>query len=112
MEKLDVLVMLISERTVDQVLAEFKEYASEIDWYPVYWLYWSKSTNTDAAHCCSEFVCKAVRCIGRTAIKLAQATERCVNVLVSLIETKVNYLVQEASIVIRDILRKSLRIRP
>lgn len=73
MEKLDVLVMLTSERTVDQTLAEFKEYATEID---------------------CEFVCKAVRCIGRTAIKLEAAAERCVNVLVSLIETKVNYVVQ------------------
>ena len=73
MEKLDVLVMLTSDQTVDQTLAEFKEYATEID---------------------DEFVCKAVRCIGRTAIKLPAATERCVTVLVSLIETKINYVVQ------------------
>jgi AP-1 complex subunit beta-1 len=73
MEKLDVLVMLTTERTVDQTLAEFKEYATEID---------------------DEFVCKAVRCIGRIGIKLQGATERCVKVLVSLIETKVNYVVQ------------------
>jgi hypothetical protein len=31
---------------------------------------------------------------------------RCVNVLVELIQTKVNYVVQEAIIVIRDIFRK------
>jgi len=73
MEKLECLVMLTTLGTVDQTLSEFSEYASEID---------------------CEFVCKAVRCIGRTAIKLEEAAERCVNVLVSLIETKVNYLVQ------------------
>jgi AP-1 complex subunit beta-1 len=85
MEKLDVLVMLSSERNIDQVLMEFKEYATEID---------------------DELVCKAVRCIGRCAVKLDCAAERCVQVLVELIQTKVNYVVQEAIIVIRDIFRK------
>mmetsp|Transcript_27871 Transcript_27871/g.63052 ORF Transcript_27871/g.63052 Transcript_27871/m.63052 type:complete len:959 (-) Transcript_27871:1-2877(-) len=85
MEKLDVLVMLANENNIEQVLMEFMEYATEID---------------------CEFVCKAVRCIGRCAIKLQGAAERCVNVLVTLIQTKVNYVVQEAIIVIRDIFRK------
>ncbi|KAJ1493723.1 Clathrin/coatomer adaptor, adaptin-like protein, partial [Baffinella frigidus] len=57
MEKLDVLVMLCSDSNVDQVLMEFKEYATEID---------------------DELVCKAVRCIGRCAVKLDLAAERCV----------------------------------
>jgi AP-1 complex subunit beta-1 len=64
---------------------EFNEYATEVD---------------------IEFVRKAVRSIGRCAIKLEEAAERCVNVLVALIKTKVNYVVQEAIVVIRNIFRK------
>lgn len=48
-----------------------------------------------------EFVRKAVRAIGRCAIKLERAAERCINVLLELIQTKVNYVLQEAVIVIK-----------
>ncbi len=37
---------------------------------------------------------------------LERAAERCINVLLQLIETKVNYVLQEAVIVIKDIFRK------
>jgi AP-1 complex subunit beta-1 len=53
-----------------------------------------------------EFVRRSVRAIGRCAIKLERAAERCINVLLELIQTKVNYVVQEAVIVIKDIFRK------
>ncbi|CAN0203439.1 unnamed protein product, partial [Ectocarpus sp. 4 AP-2014] len=69
----------------EQVLLELKEYAQEVD---------------------VEFVRKAVRAIGRCAIKLERAAERCINVLLELIQTKVNYVLQEAVIVIKDIFRK------
>eukprot|EP01087_Luapelamoeba_hula_P022112 TRINITY_DN7859_c0_g1_i4.p1 TRINITY_DN7859_c0_g1~~TRINITY_DN7859_c0_g1_i4.p1 ORF type:complete len:886 (-),score=168.97 TRINITY_DN7859_c0_g1_i4:206-2863(-) len=85
MEKLEVMIMLVSERTIEQVLMELKEYATEVD---------------------VEFVRKAVRAIGRCAIKLDRAAEKCVNALLELIKTKVNYVVQEAIIVIKDIFRK------
>lgn len=85
MEKLEILIMLASERNVDQVLLEFKEYATEVD---------------------VEFVRKSVRAIGRCAIKLEKAAERCIHVLLELIQTKLNYVVQEAIIVIKDIFRK------
>lgn len=68
MEKLEIMIMLVSERNVEQVLLEFKEYATEVD---------------------VEFVRKAVRAIGRCAIKLEKAAERCINVLLELIQTKV-----------------------
>ena len=120
-----------------QVLAELKEYATEVD---------------------VDFVRKAVRAIGRCAIKVEvsserrrqcgstnkvrhevnaccyvvflrraspsiypetgflftpyavfptqQYAERCVSTLLDLIQTKVNYVVQEAIVVIRDIFRK------
>ncbi|RHY57073.1 hypothetical protein DYB34_000515 [Aphanomyces astaci] len=73
------------KRNVDQVLLEFKEYATEVD---------------------VDFVRRSVRAIGRCAIKLNNAAEKCINVLLELIQTKVNYIVQEAIIVIKDIFRK------
>ncbi|KAI8853732.1 adaptin N terminal region-domain-containing protein [Chytridium lagenaria] len=73
------------EANVEQVLLELKEYASEVD---------------------VEFVRQAVKAIGRCAIKIESASERCVNVLLELIKTKVNYVVQESIVVIKDIFRK------
>jgi AP-1 complex subunit beta-1 len=85
MEKLEIMNKLASERNVEQVLLEFKEYACEVD---------------------VDFVRKSVRAIGRCAIKLERAAERCINVLLELIQTGVNYVVQEAICVIKDIFRK------
>mmetsp|Transcript_20385 Transcript_20385/g.28583 ORF Transcript_20385/g.28583 Transcript_20385/m.28583 type:complete len:886 (-) Transcript_20385:57-2714(-) len=85
MEKLEIMIMLASERNIEQVLNEFKEAASEVD---------------------VEFVRKAVRAIGRCAIKIEKGAEKCIQVLLDLIQTKVNYVVQEAIIVIKDIFRK------
>jgi AP-1 complex subunit beta-1 len=85
MEKLEIIIRLVSEKNVEQVLLELKEYATEVD---------------------VEFVRRAVRAIGRCAIKLDRATERCINVLLDLIKTKVSYVVQEAVVVIKDIFRK------
>merc|ERR1719375_1291870 len=79
------MIKLASERNVDQVLMELKEYATEVD---------------------VEFVRKSVRAIGRCAISLERAAERCINVLLELIQTKVNYVVQEAIVVIKDIFRR------
>ena len=42
-----------------------------------------------------------MRAIGRCAIKVESAAERCVGTLVDLIQTKVTYVVQEAVIVIK-----------
>eukprot|EP00698_Gefionella_okellyi_P003571 TRINITY_DN13360_c0_g1_i1.p1 TRINITY_DN13360_c0_g1~~TRINITY_DN13360_c0_g1_i1.p1 ORF type:complete len:942 (-),score=270.68 TRINITY_DN13360_c0_g1_i1:49-2697(-) len=85
MEKLEIMIMLANEQNVQQVLQEFKDSAQEVD---------------------VDFVRKAVRAIGRTAIKLEPAADRCVQVLVDLIQTKVSYVVQEAIVVIKDIFRK------
>ncbi|KAJ8611669.1 hypothetical protein CTAYLR_007894 [Chrysophaeum taylorii] len=85
LEKLEIMIRLVSERNVDQVLLEFKEYAQEVD---------------------VDFVRRAVRAIGRCAIKLEKAAQRCINVLLELIQTKVNYVVQEAVIVTKDIFRR------
>ncbi|KAK9812096.1 hypothetical protein WJX73_006205 [Symbiochloris irregularis] len=85
MEKLEIMIQLASDKNIDQVLLEFKEYATEVD---------------------VDFVRKAVRAIGRCAVSLERAAERCINVLLELIQTKLNYVVQEAIIVIKDIFRR------
>ncbi|KAK0176123.1 hypothetical protein PV328_000291 [Microctonus aethiopoides] len=51
-------------------------------------------------------IAQAVRAIGRCAIKVEPSAERCVSTLLDLIQTKVNYVVQEAIVVIKDIFRK------
>lgn len=48
-----------------------------------------------------DFVRKAVKAIGQTAIKIESAAERCVNVLLDLISTRVSYVVQEAVVVMK-----------
>jgi AP-2 complex subunit beta-1 len=53
-----------------------------------------------------DFARKAVRSIGRLAIKVEPAADKCIEVLLELIETKVTYVVQEATIVIKDIFRR------
>jgi vesicle coat complex subunit len=85
LEKLEIMIGLASAKNIDKVLMEFKEYATEVD---------------------VEFVRKSVLAIGRCAIKLDSAAEACIKVLLELIKTKVNYVVQEAIIVIKDIFRK------
>ena len=85
MEKLEIIIRLVSERNIEQVLFEFKEYATEVD---------------------VDFVRKAVRAIGRCAIKLTRAAQRCINVLLELIKLKVDYIVQEAVIVTKDVFRR------
>jgi len=85
LDKISVMVQLASEKNIDQILSEFEEYASEVD---------------------IECVRQSVRAIGHCAIKLGRAAERCVDCLLKLIKTKVNYVVQEAMVVIRDIFRK------
>ena len=80
LEKLEVIIKLANESNIDQVLSELREYANEVD---------------------VDFVRKSVRAIGRCAIKIESSSERCVNVLLELIKSKVNYVVQEAIIVMK-----------
>lgn len=70
----------LNPHIISQVLAELKEYATEVD---------------------VDFVRKAVRAIGRCAIKVEPSAEKCVTTLLELIQTKVNYVVQEAIVVIK-----------
>lgn len=48
-----------------------------------------------------DFVRKSIRAIGQTAVKIDAAAEKCVNVLLELIATRVSYVVQEAVVVMK-----------
>lgn len=85
LEKIEVMVQLADQKNIDQVIHELKDYATEVD---------------------VEFVKKAVRAIGRCAVKLERAVDRCISCLLDLINMRVNYVVQEAIIVIRDVFRR------
>ncbi len=83
--KLELIFMLANESNIDEVLTELREYATEIDVH---------------------FVRKAVRAIGKLAIKIEPAARRCIDLLLELVSTKITYIVQEATVVIRNIFRK------
>ena len=85
LEKLEIMIRIANDANFDQLLAELKEYALEVD---------------------MDFVRRAIRAIGQVAIKIESATERCVNTLLELITSKVNYVVQEVIVVIKDIFRR------
>ncbi|THV71470.1 putative AP-2 adaptor complex subunit beta [Aureobasidium pullulans] len=83
--KLELIFMLATQDNIKEVLAELREYATEIDIH---------------------FVRKSVRAIGKLAIKIEPAARLCINTLLELVATKVSYIVQEATVVIRNIFRK------
>ncbi|BFU25252.1 adaptor protein family protein [Entamoeba histolytica HM-1:IMSS-B] len=84
-EKLEIIVALANKDNIKEILSEFVDYSQMGD---------------------VEFVRKAVRALGRCAIKLENVANQCITTLVDLINTKVNYIVQEAIVVIRDIFRR------
>ncbi|KAF9532938.1 Adaptor protein complex beta subunit [Crepidotus variabilis] len=83
--KLEIMYRLARAENAKEVLAELQEYASEVD---------------------IDFVRKAVRSIGRLAIKVEAAADQCIQALLNLMENKVTYVVQEAIIVTKDIFRR------
>ncbi|XHG02474.1 hypothetical protein AWENTII_005824 [Aspergillus wentii] len=83
--KLELIFMLTTEENISIVLAELREYATEIDVH---------------------FVRKAVRAIGKLAIKIESAARQCIDTLLELVDAKIPYIVQEATVVIRNIFRK------
>lgn len=83
--KLELIFMLANEQNISVVLTELREYATEIDVH---------------------FVRKAVRAIGKLAIKIESAARQCIDTLIELVNAKIPYIVQEATVVIRNIFRK------
>lgn len=85
LEKLEVIVKLCTEKNADQVLLELKEYASEVD---------------------VDFVKKSIRAMARVALKVPSASQRCVQILVDLMSNKIDFVLQQVVIVMKDIFRK------
>ena len=83
--KLELIFMLADKDNVPVVLTELREYATEIDVH---------------------FVRKAVRAIGKLAIKIEPAARLCIDTLLELVNARIPYIVQEATVVIRNIFRK------
>ncbi|KAK9461931.1 adaptin N terminal region-domain-containing protein [Lipomyces oligophaga] len=83
--KLEVIFLLASEDNISMLLRELREYASEID---------------------VQFVRKAVRAIGKLAIKIESAARECIDTLLDLVSTRVSYIVQEVAVVMKNIFRK------
>jgi AP-2 complex subunit beta-1 len=83
--KLELIFMLASQSNITMVLNELKEYATEID---------------------VQFVRKAVRAIGKLAIKIEPSARQCIETLLELVNARIPYIVQEATVVIKNIFRK------
>lgn len=83
--KLEIIFLLASESNIRTVLRELRECATEID---------------------VQVVRKAVRAIGKLAIKIERAAEACLEALMDLVSTNVSYIVQEATVVIKNIFRR------
>ncbi|EGW32654.1 uncharacterized protein SPAPADRAFT_139198 [Spathaspora passalidarum NRRL Y-27907] len=83
--KLEIIYLLANESNVGSVLRELEEYATEID---------------------VPMARKAIRAFGNLAIKLENAADLCVEVICDIVSHGVSYIVQEAAIVIKNILRK------
>lgn len=83
--KLEIIFLLANEKNIDVVLRELRECAMEID--------------VQIAH-------KSVRAIGKLAIKIESAADACVDELMDLISTKISYIIQEATVVLKNIFRR------
>lgn len=85
MEKLDIMVQLAGPDNMQAILSELEEYAKEAD---------------------MDLVRSAVRAIGRCAIRVAETSGYCVNALLALLETDIDYILESAIIAFRDIFRR------
>ncbi|CAN6620443.1 AP-2 complex subunit beta [Trichomonascus vanleenenianus] len=83
--KLEIIFLLANESNIRVVLREFRECATEID---------------------VQVVRKAVRAIGKLAIKIERAADACIEALLELVATRVSYIVQETTVVIKNIFRR------
>ena len=79
------IIQLAHEDNMKEILSEFLEYCTEVD---------------------VEFVRKVVRAVGQCAISVSSSAPECVQLLETLIQMKVTYVVQEAIIVLKDIFRQ------
>ena len=85
MEKLNIIIQICVPKNVQSVLEELDEYCNSVD---------------------IGFVKKSIDVVGQVAIKIEAAARRCVDILVRLVKSKIDYAVEEAIIVVTDILRR------
>jgi hypothetical protein len=85
MAKLDVILTLANTQNVGKVLEELFDYAQQTD---------------------VEFVRKSIRAIGKVAVQFESAADACVDRIVSLVDTKGQYVVQECIVVAVDVFRR------
>lgn len=83
--KLEIIYLLADEYNVGVVFGELEEYATEVDVH---------------------MARKAIRAFGNLAVKLEVSASQCVEILLDLISNNIPYIVQEAAIVLKNILRK------
>ena len=83
--KLDVILVLCSAQNVSKVLEELYDYAQQAD---------------------VEFVRKSIAAIGKIAVNFESAAGYCVDKIVALVKTKVQYVIQECIVVAVDIFRR------
>lgn len=84
-EKLKIIVLLSDEDNIDQILHQLKEYIAEVD---------------------ISFVRKCIQTIGKLAIRIEEAADKCVQALWDCLKRKSSLIMQESVIVIKDIFRK------
>lgn len=92
LEKLQIIIKLANETNIDQVISELKEYLHNNSRY---------ANEVDV-----DFVRNSVRALGKCAVKIPSASDKCVSTLLDMIKSGVNYVVQEAIVVTKDIFRK------
>ncbi|UKJ90283.2 beta adaptin [Theileria orientalis] len=83
-EKLEIMVKLANSSNYVLILNELKEYSTDVD---------------------LEFVRRSIRAISMLCIRLELALNSCVNALTDLLKLKVNYVTEECTVALRDILR-------
>ena len=84
-QKLEIIVKIANEDNIDQILHELKDYVLEVD---------------------IDFVRQCIKAIGKLAIKIEDASDKCVQALWDCLKQKSNLVLQESIIVIKDIFRK------
>jgi vesicle coat complex subunit len=85
LEKLEIILTLTTKDNITQVLDELNSYAHQEN---------------------EEFVQKSIRVIGRLAVVFEEHAKSCVDHLVSLIQSKIHYVVQECIVVSVNIFRR------
>lgn len=83
--KLEIIYLLANEKNVSVVLRELEEYATEID---------------------IAMARKAIRAFGNLAIKIESVSDQCIDIICDLVSNGISYIVREATIVMKNVIRK------